>query len=504
MTVRDEKLEVRRLLLALVVLGACAPAPTRTTPAAQDDSAVCITLLHINDVYEISAVEGGKSGGLARVATLLERLRRENPATRMLLGGDFVSPSALGTARVNGERLAGRQMIAVLNAVGLDLTTLGNHEFDISEAALAARIGESRFAYVSTNVTDSLGRPLLGIPRHLILRLTDARGRTARIAVVGATVDQVHRGNLRYLPTVDAIRRQLAVLKDSADAFIALTHLRLQDDVSLADSLPELDLILGGHEHENWMLRRGARFTPIIKADANARSAAIVTLAIRSGARPVVEWQLLSITDSIAEQPVVAAEVKHWTEIAYEAFRRDGLAPERVIATLPAPLDAREAIVRNQENDFTRILTRSLRAEAPEAEVAVFNAGSVRLDDVLPPGPVTEYDVIRLLPFGGKVVEVEMTGGLLRRVLDQGDRNRGIGGFLLRANAAPAPGGWQIGSVPLDTLRRYRVVTSDFLISGGEQNLGYLSVQNPDLTLLRTLRDVRLVVIDELKRRYGR
>ncbi len=485
---------VRRTHLALAILAACAPSSPQIAPPPRDDGAVHVTLLHINDVYEISPVEGGKSGGLARVATLLDQLKRDNPATRMLLGGDFVSPSALGTARVNGERLAGRQMIAVLNAAGLDLATLGNHEFDISETALAARIGESRFAYVSTNVTDSLGRPLLGIPSHLILRLTDSRGRTARIAVVGATVDQVHRPNLRYLPAADALRRELALLKDSADAIVALTHLRLQDDVNLADSLPELDLILGGHEHENWILRRGPRFTPIIKADANARSAAIVTLTIRPRSRPEVEWRLLAITDSIAEQPGVAAEVKQWTGIAYEAFRRDGLAPERVIATLPVPLDAREVIVRNQENDFTRIVTRALRAEAPEAEVALLNAGSIRLDDVLPPGSVTEYDVIRLLPFGGKVVEVEMTGALLRQVMEQGDRNRGIGGFLLRAGA----------EAPLDTLRRYRVVTTDFLISGGEQNLGYLSEQNPGLKLIRTFRDVRLVLIDELKRRFGR
>ena len=492
--VRGERLEVRGLCLALAVLAACAPGPAQSTPAPRDDGAVRVTLLHINDVYEISPVEGGKSGGLARVATLLEQLKRDNPATRMLLGGDFVSPSALGTARVNGERLAGRQMIAVLNAAGLDLATLGNHEFDISEAALAARIGESRFGYVSTNVTDSLGRPLLGIPSHLILRLTDARGRTVRVAVVGATVEQVHRPNLRYLPAADALRRKVALLRDSADAFVALTHLRLQDDVNLADSLPELDLILGGHEHENWILRRGPHFTPIIKADANARSAAVVTLAIKPGSRPEVEWRLLAVTDSIAEQPAVAAEVNRWTGIGYEAFRRDGLAPERVIATLPVPLDAREVIVRNQENDFTRIVTQALRAEAPEAQVALFNAGSIRLDDVLPPGPVTEYDVIRLLPFGGKVVEVEMTGALLRQVLEQGDRNRGIGGFLLRAGP----------EAPLDTLRRYRIVTSDFLISGGEQNLGYLHERNPALTLVRTLRDVRLVLIDELKRRFGR
>ena len=300
MTMRGGRLEVRGLLEALVLLAACAPSSGGvSTSVAPDGGAIHVTLLHINDVYEITPVEAGKSGGLARVATVLARLRQENSATRMLLAGDFVSPSALGTARLNGERLGGRQMIAVLNAAGLDVATLGNHEFDISEAQLGQRIQESRFGWVSTNVTDSLGRPLLGIPRHLIMRLTDARGRVARVALVGATVDQVHRPNLRYLANVDALRRELALIKDSADVFIALTHLRLADDVTLADSLPALDLILGGHEHENWSIRRGDRFTPIIKADANVRSVAIVDLLVRPGSRPFVNWRIVTITDSI-------------------------------------------------------------------------------------------------------------------------------------------------------------------------------------------------------------
>jgi 5'-nucleotidase len=121
-----------------------------------------------------------------------------------------------------------------------------------------------------------------------------------------------------------------------------------------------------------------------------------------------------------------------------------------------------------------------------------------------PPVPITEYDVIRLLPFGGKVVEVEMTGALLQEVLEQGDKNRGIGGFLLRANAERRPDGWVIGGAPLDLGKRYRVVCPDFLVSGGEQNLGFLSPKNPGLRMLRSLRDVRLVVISELVRRYGR
>ena len=492
-----------RLLFALALLAACARNPT-VLPAPAPDSSAHITLLHLNDVYEITPLEGGKVGGLARVATVFERLKRENPGSRMLLGGDFVSPSALGTARVEGERLAGRQMVAVLNLAGLDAATLGNHEFDLSDAELGKRVAESRFAYVSSNVTDSLGQPLPGIARHLILRMTDPLGRVARIGLVAATIDQVRRPTLRYRPPVDALREEIARIRDSVDAIVALTHLALQTDAELAEALPEIDLILGGHEHENWVIRRGPRLTPIIKADANVRSVAIVELAVRRGTRAIASWRLLPVTDSIPEHPAVTAEVARWTELGYAAFRRDGLEPDRSIATLPVALDARAVIIRAGENQLTRLLTQALLGEAADADLALFNSGSVRLDDVLPPGPLTEYDVIRLLPFGGKLVEVEVVGGLLERILLQGDANRGIGGFLLRANVARTTDGWRIRGKPLDPEGRYKVVLPDFLVTGGEQNLGWLNLQTPSLRLLRTLRDVRLVVIDELKRQFGR
>jgi len=492
---------LNRLLLVLAAVTACARNPG-LAPTSAADGAVHVTLLHLNDVYEITPVEGGKAGGLARVATVLQRLKRENPNTRMLLGGDFVSPSALGTARVNGERLGGRQMIAVLNAAGLDVATLGNHEFDLSDAELARRVAESRFAYLTSNVTDSLGRPLLGMPRHLILRFTDARGRVARLGIVAATIDQVRRPTLRYRPPLDALREETARIRDSVDAIVALTHLTLQTDAALAEALPELDLILGGHEHENWVIRRGARLTPVIKADANARTVAIVDLTLLPGKRPFVTWRLLPITDSIPESSTVAGEASRWTQLGYAAFRADGLEPDRVVATAPVALDARAVIIRAGENQLTRLLTRALLAEAPDADLALLNSGSVRLDDVLPPGPLTEYDVIRLLPFGGRLLEVELRGDLLKQVLEQGDANRGIGGFLLRANVEPGPAGWWLAGKLLDPAGHYRVVLPDFLVSGGEQNLAYLTLQHPGVRLVKTLRDVRLAVIDELRRSF--
>jgi len=123
---------------------------------------------------------------------------------------------------------------------------------------------------------------------------------------------------------------------------------------------------------------------------------------------------------------------------------------------------------------------------------------------VVTPGPLTQYDVIRILPFGGPVVVVEMTGELLLRVLHQGDRNRGGGGYLQRANVVRGETGeWLIGSEPVDPGRSYTLAVADYLVSGNEQGFDFLNEDHPQLTIIRNARDVRLVLIDELRRRFG-
>ena len=150
----------RRSLLLLVIAGALwASASARAQAPSVVPASTTITIAHFNDVYEIDAVENGASGGLARVATALDRLRRTSTAVVTTLGGDFLSPSALGTAVVDGEPLAGRQMVDVLNAVGLQWATLGNHEFDVSEAAFHKRLAEAKFKVVVSNATDAYRGP---------------------------------------------------------------------------------------------------------------------------------------------------------------------------------------------------------------------------------------------------------------------------------------------------------------------------------------------------------
>lgn len=496
-----------RLLALIALLAACGRAvPPTAMPEPASAGMVRITLLHINDIYEITPVEGGRAGGLARVAALRNRLAAANSNTFFTLGGDFYSPSALGTAMVNGERLAGRQMVAVLNAAGLDLAVFGNHEFDLTGPEFLSRLSESRFTYLATNVTDSLGRRFPGTVTHHIATFPGGTSPAVRVGFIGSVLPANLQPFVEYQPWFERMREEARLLRDSVDILVGLTHLGIAQDVRLAEEVPELDLILGGHEHENWMLRRGADLTPILKADANARTVGVIDLAWDPARRRVqVDPRLVAIGDTLPEDPVVAAEVRRWTERGYAGFRAQGFEPDRVVAVSPEPLEGRASVTRHQPANLTGLIAESFYAEAGDADLGLFNTGSVRVDDVIPAGPVTEYDLIRILPFGGNAVLVTMTGTLLRQVLDQGVANRGSGGYLAHHRVSGSPeAGWSIGGVPLDPGRTYRVALTDFLVSGRDRGLDYLTLQHPGIALVRELRDVRLALKDQMVRRWGR
>ncbi len=467
------------------------------------DQAVTITLVHLNDIYEIQPVEGGKSGGPARVATVIERLKAANPAVLTTLGGDYLSPSALGTARVDGQRLAGRQMVDVLNVMGLDWATFGNHEFDVSEAAFRAHLTQARFRIISTNVTDVNGQPFPGVPTSAIVPVT-VGGRTIRLGLIGVVVGSTKAPYVKYRDPIQASQEEVAKLRGQVDAIVALTHLSLSQDTDFVTQVPDIDVVLGGHEHENWLLRRGPRFVPIIKADANVRSLAIVSLTFGApGARPVVSAQFQVIDHTIPSSAAVEQVAKRWTDIGFEAFRREGFTPEAVVATSTEDLDGRESTVRNRPGRLTDLIVAAIAREANTVDVALFNGGSVRIDDVVPAGPITEYDIIRILPFGGKIVTATFEGALLARVLDTGVNNQGLGGYLHPLGARWENGAWHVAGKPLDPAARYRVALTDFLLTGGEVNMGFLTRTNPQVHDVQDLRDIRRAVIEELARTYG-
>lgn len=464
-----------------------------------------MTLLQFNDVYEITPTGDGSVGGLARVATLLRELRDANPNTFAVLAGDALSPSALGTASVDGERLQGRQMVAVLNAVGLDFATFGNHEFDLDETAFRARLAESSFQWLSANVAAASGPPLSNTARHHVLRIPGNAGDTFRVALFGVTMDRDRSDYVRLDEPVAAAIRHATMLLDSADAIIAITHLPRAQDATLAEAVPGINLIAGGHEHDNILIYRGPGPTPIAKADANVRSVYVheVTWMPATGAVDV-RSSLVPVTDALHADTATARIADEWVQRAYEGFRVTGFDPDRIVAVTTVSLDGLESSILRDTTTLTRLVAEAMLAEAGDAVAAVYNAGSIRIDDVMPPGPVSEYDVIRILPFGGPIVEVDISGALLRRLLEQGERNRGTGGFVQMASIGRDEGGnWRVAGSPLDDARTYRIAISDFMLTGREQGMDWLTRDHASLRVVAEHRDVRLALIDRLAQAFA-
>lgn len=495
------------LMGLLALLSACTtgrnvvqPGPT-AAPAPFE-----ITILQLNDVYEIAPLEGGRVGGLARVASLLRQLEAENPNTIAILAGDFLSPSFAGTLRLeNGERVAGLQMVETLNAVGIDYVTFGNHEFDLRDGAtLQNRIDASQFQWVSCNALrvqdgnkapfNQSGQPIPGYRIHTFKRGTDS----LRLALVGVVLPFARPNYVDYLPVEESFRQAYQQADAASDIVVGITHQSVDEDEYLARAVPGAALFIGGHEHEN--LTRYVEQTAITKADANAKTVYIhrITVDPRTGLSRV-RSSLRAIDQTLPDEPATLAVVNNWQARVNSIVRKDGYNPERVLGQASEPLDGREAAVRNQQTNYGTLTARSFEAAWPGADVYMFNSGSLRVDDKLS-GAITEYDVLRSFPFGGPIVRTQWPGTTLAKVLQTGSvTNKGEGGYMQLLQASTRPdGSWLINGQPLDPQKTYTVVLPEFVALGKEANLAFLSsypFDKPD-TLPNGLRnDIRDVVM---------
>jgi 5'-nucleotidase len=496
------------LLLAIALQAQAQP----ETPQASAD----VIFMQINDVYEIAPLRAGREGGMARVAAMKTVLKNECRNTMLVVAGDFLSPSAIGTSRRDGKRIAGAQMVDVMNRAGVDLVTFGNHEFDISETELMDRIDESRFAWVSANVKHKTssgtaafarrsGESPASFPEFKILTVPTASGGILRIGIIAVTLDKNPADYVAYENPYTAARRVCDELKGKVDYIAALTHLSMHQDRELAKRVPEIRLIMGGHEHRNMMIRAGE--TLIAKADANARTAWVHRLRVTGESGVELVSELQTIDDGVPEDSLTAAAANMWLSVAYKGFEEIGLQPTAPVTTLREALDGRESSMRYGPTNLGKVICRAMLAAAGRADAAIFNSGSVRIDDELK-GPVSQYDIIRTLPFGGRIVVADMTGHLLSRVLTAGALNVGRGGYLQMENIrkGATTGDWAIGDSALSQNRTYRVALTDFLLSGKEGGLAFLTRDNPGISGIRepeslVPNDIRTAVVRYLQQK---
>ena len=427
------------------------------------------TLLQMNDVYELLPLDQGRKGGLARVAYLRKLLKEENDHTYTILAGDLLSPSALGLSRVNGTMLNGRQMIATMNTLGLDYMTFGNHEFDLNQSELLLRMNESKFTWISSNIFEKDNNETFGSSiTHFILSIENIR-----ILLIGLTINT----NVGYLRTINQsslvnyVQDFLQKFPNGTyDVLVAITHLDMAVDMELAAKIPQIDLILGGHEHENYYYLRGGRYTPIAKADANAFTVFIHRCAFNLDTKRFRVFSTLSrVSSEVPNEEKTNAVANYWFDLGIQGFRALGYEPEKMVSCLPVgvELDGRSESVRSSNTLLTTLICQSLVWLTAEKEtiIGINNGGGVRIDDILRE-TITQYDILRTLPFGNDVVALSVPGEILAQVLTRGIALKGNGMFLAYTGVQTFDDGktWLFNGTDISQSHLdYRVATTSYL-----------------------------------------
>jgi len=456
----------------ILLLAACAttaPAPTR------------FKILQINDVYKIEGLEGGQSGGLARVRTLRRHLESDGTPVLVLHAGDALYPSVMS------KYLEAKPMLEILNLLDGDATafdprlviTFGNHELDKSDdTVLMARLAESQFKWIVSNTKHCHYETCVPFrdDSNAVTELHVYDTGDMKVGLIGLLYP-LEKSYAKSTDVIAAARDFVPMLRKHARVVVAVTHEDMPDDVKLVQAVPGIDIVIGGHDHLFTQQQVGS--TWIAKADADAKSVIVWDVTVPPTG-PVKTTPVRVVLDStIAKDPAVDAAVQRWMSVLGEK-----LGGNEPLGTTKNLLEGVEPAVRGRETALGNLLADVAR-EQMQTDVGLINGGGIRINDNIPPGPITKYDMEGVFYYSNNLVAFTATGQQLLDMLrnsvsrvDAGDGrflqvsglrftyHRGDGGYVV--NAADV----EVGGKALDVNARYSVATVDYLYLHGTDD-GY-------------------------------
>ena len=421
-----------------------------------------LTILQINDVYSTVPIDG--VGGLARVATLKKRLSANGHPVILVLAGDFLSPSVASSV------FKGEQMVAALNAAGLDLATLGNHEFDFGRDVLIQRMAEAKFQWVVSNVIDTkTGKPIGGAAPYLLRNIGPLKVGFIGLCIKTPLIKDSQAG-IRFTDPLLAAARYIPILKRrGANVIVAITHLGFTDDRALVRRFPDIDLVIGGHEH--FPITASENHALISKAGSEAKWAARIDINRTAAGTIERFYELIPVTSALADDPQAAESI-----VLYEGRLSKEL--DEVVATSTVGLDA-TGLREISESNLGDLVADALREDAG-ADIGLVNAGAIRGDRLYPAGPLTRRTLIAMHPFGNVNCEIAVTGRVLLAALNSGASKLPTGagqfpqvsGLTMKVNPRAPPGnrvtGVLVNAQPLDLEKTYTVALPDYVLKGGD------------------------------------
>jgi 2',3'-cyclic-nucleotide 2'-phosphodiesterase (5'-nucleotidase family) len=385
------RLAFARLSTALAfALLACA-ARSQETPRR-------LTVLHTNDLHARLLPDAHDRGGFARLAGAIRRESASADGVLVLDAGDLVQGGPVSSV------FRGVPIYEIANLLGLDVSTLGNHEFDYGWKTIVEFREAALFPIVSANVVGEGGKLLADAP----LAVREING--VRVAVVGLlTADLPHLvvpsniGPWRVEPVVETLRRVVPGIAAEADLVVALGHLSEDEEDAILAEVPEVSVVVSGHSHSGLAHPKRAGERVLVRVRSGGRELGRLDLEVDPARNSLVasRWKAIPIDASTPEAEDVAARVAHWE------------AKVASVADVRVGRSAREMSRAEVEDLVERIMVQHTGAD-----LAYLASGEIR--DILPAGELRARHVWNVMPFEDRVVVVELKGSALPREIVAG------------------------------------------------------------------------------------
>ncbi len=452
-------MELRRLaclLFALVIL---------VSPALASRD---LTIVYINDTHgyveTFTDFEGNSLGGFARIATVVTELMEEHENVLFLHAGDLLTGPPMSRA------FHGKVDVECLSVMGLDGCTLGNHEFDFGQENLRELIALAEFPFFSANVYIPEEEHTFTEEWFITPQLADF---DLPVVVYGLTTEETpeatHPHNvegLEFLSPTAVSCKLLEYWEEEYPVVIALAHMGRSVDGQLALEVGEIDLIVGGHSHDAIFEPDKFGDCPVVSAGCHGHYVGVIELTFdQEGRIEEYDNELISIDDGVAEDAVVAAIIKGYSDQIAEYNAT-------VVGNSEVEFDGIREHVRSRETNLGDLAADIMRIKTG-TNVAFINGGAIR--DSLPAGPITIGDLLKAFPFENYIVTMELYGEQIVEALSTSlTVNMGEGGFLQMSGltvVADSGGnirGVTVGGEPLDEAALYSVAVPDFLAAGGD------------------------------------
>ena len=429
---------------------------------------VKITIVHTNDIH--SRVSEGKYDGMgyAKVATIVNHEKSMNTNVIVMDAGDAFHGQTISTLN------DGESIVKIMNAVGYDIMTAGNHDFNYGQDRLLELADMADFPIVSANVFNADYTSYL--PAYKIMEYDGVK-----VAIFGlatpATTFMTHPDNVIGLTFFDPIviaKMMTAQLEDEADIIVCLSHLGVEGKYTsemVAEYVDGIDVIVDGHSHTVMETGKLINDTLIVQAGEYTKYVGIVNLELKDG-------MLMKSAKLITKEEGVAMEADADIVALIDQIKAENeVITSVVVGSTDIHLDGERADVRTGETNLGNLITDAMLDETG-ADIAFTNGGGIRAS--IERGDITKGNVITVLPFGNYVVTKDLTGAQIVAALENGltDYPEAKGAFPHIAgmdvvfdpsmDAGSRVVSVEVNGEAMDMEMLYSVATNDFLAAGGD------------------------------------